>query len=181
MGPSTPSNDFEQWYRSEYLRVHAAVRAALRVSGGEVDEVVDEAFTRAFERWAKLSVSHPDTGAKAAWTARVAINIHRRSWWRSTRLSHLVGHDSGGVAIAGFDPTALDTWDALPLLTRRQREALVLRHMAGYSQRDIADIHGVAQGTTAATLNQARSRMRSLLSEETNVSDLPEKEGKHVA
>jgi len=169
----TLSDGFEEWYRSEYLRVHVAVRAALRVSDVDVAEVVDEAFVRAFEKWEKLRDTHVDFSARTAWTVRVAINVYRRDWWRSTRLLDLLGHDAAAAEIVGFEPLALDTWNALASLTRRQREALVLRHVAGYSQGDIADIHGVAPGTTAATLNQARSRMRSLLSED-------EQEGKHV-
>ena len=50
-----PDGDFERWYRRE----HPRVVAALAVAGGDVDvarEATDEAFVRAYERWARVRV-----------------------------------------------------------------------------------------------------------------------------
>jgi len=161
--------DFDSWYRAEYTRVDASVRTALSMSTSEVGESVDEAFARAFEKWASVRTMASPT----SWTVRVAINVYRRSWWRRTRLRDFA-HGEARVAVVELGDSSIDTWRALGALTRRQREALVLHHLAGYSQAEVADFHGVAPGTSAATLHQARSKMRSLLSEPT------EKENQNV-
>jgi RNA polymerase sigma factor (sigma-70 family) len=50
---------------------------------------------------------------------------------------------------------------ALSALPRRQREAIVMRHMAGFSERDVAAALGVSQNTAKKHLQRGMLRLRS--------------------
>jgi RNA polymerase sigma-70 factor (ECF subfamily) len=53
--------------------------------------------------------------------------------------------------------------DSLP---RRQREVLVLRLVLGLSQAETAAVTGLAEGTVASTLSDAKRSLRSAMADE---------------
>lgn len=59
-----------------------------------------------------------------------------------------------------------DLWTALASLERRQRAALLLNVLDGYSQVEIGHKLGVPPGTVASWLARAKARLRILLREE---------------
>ena len=61
---------------------------------------------------------------------------------------------------AGWDP---DLVAAIRTLPNRQRTAIALRYVADLPQADIAAAMGVAPGTVAALLHQARTNLRQTL------------------
>lgn len=75
--------EFELWYRNE----HARILATLTFVVGDLylaEEVVDEAFVRAYDKWERVkSLESP-----AGWTYKVAINLVKR---RSRRLTKEYG------------------------------------------------------------------------------------------
>jgi len=52
---------------------------------------------------------------------------------------------------------------ALAKLSPRQREALILRHYAGYSTREVAEILGSSPATVGVHLSQGARRLSRLL------------------
>ncbi len=58
---------------------------------------------------------------------------------------------------------ALELWEAVRHLPHQQRVAVVLHYVADLSQRDVASVMGVAEGTVAATLHTARKRLADSL------------------
>src|SRR5262245_25399399 len=117
MPKAEDDSDFEAWYRDSYRRVVAATRLATG-DRALAEEVVDEAFARAFERWSRVRVMESPTG----WTCVVARNALRAAHKSERRLSHALRRFSA----AGDPPPdmAIDVWDAVQRLPRRQREVV---------------------------------------------------------
>jgi RNA polymerase sigma-70 factor (sigma-E family) len=147
--------EFEEFYRSSR---DGCLRAVLAGVGDRqlAEDLVAEAFTRAWVSWPKVS-RHP---APYAWVVRTALNV-RVSWWRRRRRE--VGFDDA-VEIedtpAGereLDSTLLA---ALRRLPRRQREVIVFRVFLDLDTAATARVLGIAQGTVTAHLSRAVTTLR---------------------
>ena len=87
---------------------------------------------------------------------RLAINEarRRRRWgWLQIRETDRIGE-----IVA--DP---DLWQALGELDRRQRAALVMNVVDGYTHEEIASELGVAIGTVSSWISRSKQRMRTKL------------------
>lgn len=152
------TSSFESWYRGERLRVLTAVTV---ICGDRhiAEDATHDAFVRAFENWDSVSEMNSPTG----WTIKVAHNLIRRSFRRRRALATdpfrlRPDHQTDQAETV---PSHIDTWRAIEALTPRQRLAVVLRYVDGRTQAEVAKEMGVSPGTTAASLNQARSNLRT--------------------
>jgi RNA polymerase sigma-70 factor (ECF subfamily) len=145
--------DFAGWYGREH---DPLVRAVLVMTGDPelAADVVAEAFSRAYERWAKVGLIDNPSG----WVYRVAVNLLRRRWRRQRFERALLRRGPGSVDRVESDP-APEIWVAVGLLPSRQREAIALRYVVDLSERQVAEAMGVAEGTASATLAAARRRL----------------------
>lgn len=154
--------EFDEWYRAERPRVVASI-TAITGRPSIATEVADEAFTRAVERWRRVSAMESPAG----WVHRTALNVARRRLRRERMEGRLLRKAAAGVRAETPPPTwPLELWEALHVLTPREREAMVLRHVADLSTVDIAAVMGVSTGTVSSTLSSARARMAADYSEE---------------
>lgn len=149
--------EFEDWYAREHGPL---VRALLVVTGDAelASDVVAEAFSRAYEKWERVRALGNPTG----WVYRVAINLLRRRWRRSgleRRWLLRVGRPGSTVEVEAVP----ELWTAIAGLPRRQREAIALRYVADLSERQVAEVMGIAEGTASATLAAARRRLATEL------------------
>ena len=146
---------FEGWYQESYRRVFASV---LLVSGDHaaVADAVDEAFARALERWPRVRGMRSPTG----WTFVVARNHLRRAARRAAREreTERVEPAAGEVDVA--------LWTTVASLPKREREVIALRYVAGLTEAEIASTLGIAPGTVARCLHDARARLHSMLAPE---------------
>lgn len=154
-------SSFEGWYATAY---QPSLKALLVVCAGrrtQAEDAVNEAFSRAFERWEEVSTM----ASPQAWVVQVAINLEKRRLRRRNQEQRLASlHPLSSVA----DPHELrddEVWAAVRALSPRQRRTIVLRYVEDWSQADIAMELDVAPGTIAATLHQARSRLHSSLTQ----------------
>ena len=153
-----PSLDRERWavvYREAFPRVYRALVAALFDRDAALDGLHD-----AFEEG--LRNPPPDQRNLDGWLYRVALRKARRAWRRSAR------HVTLEFAPAVADPSErtldrLETGRLLAMLTQRQREILVAHYYLGLRHEEIADALGIRSGTVAATINQAITRMRKVV------------------
>ena len=154
-GPRRVGVSFEDWYRGEYRNiVHSLV---LITGNGEVAvEAASEACARALEHWERVSVMISPSG----WTYTVGLNVARRAL-RRARIEALVLRRAAVAPRLSEDWPEL--WEAVRRLPRQQRVAVVLHYVADLSQKDVASVMGVAQGTVAATLHTARKRLADSL------------------
>jgi DNA-directed RNA polymerase specialized sigma24 family protein len=151
--------EFEPWYRREYPRVLATL--VLVLGDGELGrEAADEAFARALARWSSVS----RMASPAGWTYRVALNLARRAARRAATehlLLRLARPD--GLALPG---PAVELWEVVRQLPRRQREVVVLRHLLDLREREIAEVLGIRRGSVSRSLAAAHQTLRGWLSGE---------------
>ena len=147
---------FDDWYRSEHRRVLAAVSAVCVGDHARAEDATNEAFLKALERWDTVRVMDNPR----AWVATVAVNNVKQSFFRRKRRLELL--NTQRLTESTIDVVRdLDLWNAFTQLTFRQRKAIVLRYLEDLPQQAVADELGIAVGTAAATLNQARSKLRA--------------------
>lgn len=148
--------DFDRLYSESFSRIRATLYALLR-DLAEAEDCTQEAFVRAYRSWARW---RPEAPAEA-WVHRIALNVaisHRRRR-RTTAVLHdrlRAPEDTGTAALAERD----DLLRALRRLPPRQAAAIVLRHLHGYTNREIAASLGVPERTVASRLAAARARLR---------------------
>ncbi|WP_069464885.1 SigE family RNA polymerase sigma factor [Actinacidiphila rubida] len=151
--------EFREFYQSGR---DVCLRAVL-VSVGDrqlAEDLVAEAFTRAWASWPKVS-RHP---APRAWIVRTALNV-RVSWWRRKRNEVWLEDGPPEVpdrreAEPGLDPALLAVLRQLP---QRQREVIGLRVFLDLDTRATAKVLGIAEGTVTAHLSRAVSALRAQL------------------
>jgi RNA polymerase sigma-70 factor (ECF subfamily) len=154
---------FEQLYREHVGRVFAL---CLRLAGDAslAEELAQEAFVRA---WQKLG-SFRGESAFSSWLYTLTVNTalsERRS--RRRRTSRVVATDD----LSAFDQPGrppgpeqgFDLERALAALPPGARAVLVLHDVEGYKHHEIAEMTGIAAGTSKAQLHRARRLLREAL------------------
>lgn len=151
--------DFDRLYVASFSRVKATLTGMLR-DPAEAEDCAQEAFVRAFRAWPRW---RPDAPAEA-WVHRIAINValSQRRRQRLTGLVHANMRASDAAAPEGVAERQ-DLLRALRALPPRQAAVIVLRHLHGYTNREIATALGVPERTVASRLAAARSRLASEL------------------
>ena len=147
--------DFASWYAQCHARVLAGVRVATRDSALATDSV-SEAFARAFAAWERVAVmERPE-----AWVYTVAMNVVRRAGRRASTERRLLERWSSTSVVADVaSDSHAELWTAVEGLPARQREAIALRYVLGFSQREVARAMGTSDGTAASTLAKARAAL----------------------
>ena len=154
-------DDFEAFFEDNYGSVWRAV--ALTIGDrSRAEDVVQEAFSRAYRRWRTVSVME----RPVAWVYVVALNAQRKEWNREQRRVTSVELDEASGDHAGPVVTAIALRESLLQLTGRQRAAVVLRYLADLNTADVAQVMGCAEGTVKATLHQALRKLRVDLEDE---------------
>ncbi len=154
---------FEELYRRSAGRVYAL---CLRLTGDAVraEELTQDVFVRCWERLR----SFRGDSAFASWLHRLAVNVvlmAARSERRRERRVTPAGdpaelEGSGHVTDPG---TRLDLEAAIRRLPPGAREVFVLHDVEGYGHAEIADVAGIATGTSKAQLHRARRLLREML------------------
>ena len=148
---------FEAWYRAG----HRQVLAALVAVAGDIElgrEATDEAFARALERWDRVQ----GMGSPTGWVYTVGVNLLRRGHERRA-LERRTLRRVGQRDEAPPATLAVEVWDAVRTLPRREREAVALRYLGGLTEPQVAEALGLAPGTVARLLHDARRRLSALL------------------
>src|SRR5579872_1986580 len=122
--------DFDEWFLGLYPDALALARRI--VGDANADDVATEAFTRALVRWDRVrTLSYRD-----AWLLRVATNLGI-DVVRRRRPQVAVGVESAGVDdVEG----RMIVVAALRRLSQRQRQAVALRLLGQYSERETAEV-----------------------------------------
>lgn len=151
---------FEDFFKANYLDVERRVLAA-GASADTAAEATQEAFTRAYQRWWRLS----HYGNPAAWVQRVALNHRIDLERRAGRQSRLVA----AIAVESTGEVAPDTRvsDAVDELSPQQQAAVKAFYGAGMTTAEAADEMGISPGAVRFHLTQARRNLRPLLATET--------------
>ena len=156
---------------TEYPRLVAGL-ALVCGSRAAAEDAVQEALARAWERGERGERIE----SLKAWVTTVALNVTRSGFRRlraerrargrlgSGSPSHAIDSEGGVGTIAAVTDT-IDVRRALALLSRRQREATVLRYYLDMDVAEVAAAMGISEGAAKTTLFRARGALASALGE----------------
>jgi RNA polymerase sigma factor (sigma-70 family) len=122
-------------------------------------DVVQDAFVRAVRQ----RHTFDGRGSLDGWVWRIVVNVARDS--RVDHPSDAMDRLPNEIATAAADARRDHVRSAVEQLPERQRLVLFLRYYADLDYRSIAEALAITDGTVAATLNAAHSRLRGLLAE----------------
>ena len=127
------------------------------------EDVTQEAFLAASQHWDEVGgLDNP-----GAWVRRVAINRAASAYQRRRAEARAVLRLSGRrpVIVSPMSESAEEVWRAVRSLPRRQREAIVLCLVAGYSRSEAAEMMQVSVETVKTHLERGRQALSDLLKE----------------
>ncbi|MBA3319779.1 MAG: sigma-70 family RNA polymerase sigma factor [Gemmatimonadales bacterium] len=161
LAASGDAHAFERLYRGHLGRVHSLARRML--SDDEADEAAQDVFVRA---WEKLGTFRGES-AFGTWLHRLAINVMlgRRERRGLQRQRYLEG-DAMLETVAGrrtAPETSMDMETAIAQLPDGARQIFVLHDVEGYRHEEIAEMLGLATGTSKSQLHRARMALRQRL------------------
>ena len=153
---SSPARDFESFFDQERGRLF---RLLVLVTGSvhEADDLTQEAFFKLLERWGHVSQLANPVG----YLHRTAMNLFRSRY----RHAAYVAKTKLSLGREAPDPLlVVEERDAalrmLRALTRRQRAAVVLTELLGYTIEEAAVALAIRPGTVRTLVSQARARVR---------------------
>lgn len=154
-GVISQQQSFEDFYRRHRDRLWRALAVTLR-NTHLASEAIDEAMTRAFERWDTVAgYDNP-----AGWCYRVGLN------WATSRLRK-ASRESVGDSIerSYVDEEVADPaiTAALHRLSVNHREVIVMRYLLDWPIADIAAALDVPPGTVKSRLHRAVEHLDELL------------------
>lgn len=158
--PDRPTTiDFDAFYHAHYrsMTVHLC---AYTGDLGQAQDMVQEAFCRAFARWDKV-VRYDDP---VAWVRRVAWNL-ATSRWRRLRTAQNYLRRQREEHVPGPNPDRVALTAALAQLPPKHRRAVVLHHLGDMSIAEVARQEGVAEGTVKSWLHRARTALAAELTD----------------
>lgn len=154
--------EFRGFYRREASRV-LAIAIAMTGDRGEAEDIVQEAFTRAYRDWDRIG-EYDDPGA---WVRKVAVNLvrsrFRKLGSRRRALGRLQGMRETVTPAVDLPPADDAFWSAVRALPRNQALAITLKYVEDRSVAEIADLLGVAEGTVKSHLHRARKTLAETL------------------
>ena len=158
---------FEAIYRAHAGRLYSV---ACRVLGNPADaeDLLQEIFLAAHR---KLE-SFRGEAALGTWLYRLAMNLcldHLRS--RAARTGQLTDalddeyglDDAGSRRLAERTVAKMDLERAMAELPDGCRAAFVLHDVEGLEHREVAEVLGIAEGTSKSQVHKARMRLRAIL------------------
>lgn len=153
---------FERFYRREYRSV-VGLAYALSGSSAACEDLAQEAFVRAHERWETVGAyDKPE-----AWVRRVAANLavsrFRRLSSEAKAVTRLGGFRADTSTIPDLPSEADAFWAAVRGLPKRQAQAVALHYLEDLSVAEIAEILGCAPNTVKVHLHKGRRRLATTL------------------
>jgi len=160
---------FEQLYHSHCDRIYAL---CWRMCGGDkalAEDMLQDAFVRA---WSKLHLFRGDSKF-GTWMHRLTVNVilsDKRIRVKRLQREQELGEGIERTMVGAHDVSAglrRDLEAAIAGLPERARTVLVLYDIEGYRHAEIADMTGMAVGSSKAQLHRARKLVRQALQDET--------------
>jgi len=156
---------YERLYRINRDRIYGLI---WRICGGDAalaEDLLQEAFVRA---WQKLD-SFRGESRFSTWLHRLSANValsERRSRLRRVERETAMDESIERTAVGAKDifvDKRMDLEMAIARLPERARTVLVLYDIEGYRHAEIAELTGMAIGSSKAHLHRARKLLREVL------------------
>ena len=140
--------DFGAHLEANYQRLVAQLYA-ITLDPGEAHDVVQDAYSRAWRDWERISREADPTG----WVRSVAVRSSARSW---RRIFGGRSHADGEA-----DPRTAAMLAALKRLRMAERRCVVLHHMAGLTVAEIA----IVERSTSEKVRSRLSKAQGVITE----------------
>ena len=152
---TSSDEEFDAAFRPLFVQAYRVARRIVGDAAG-AEDVAAEALSRAYANWGKIA----DLPYRDAWVLRVTTNLALNAIRprRALPVERSAGLDDDATA------TRLALADALRALPQRQREVIVMRHLAGYSESEIAERLGISLGSVKTHMRRAKHSLRDTLS-----------------
>jgi RNA polymerase sigma-70 factor (ECF subfamily) len=146
-----------------FERHHVAVFRFLRrmgLSAPDAEDLTQQVFlrvTQAVERYEERQMER-------SWVFRIARNVRLDDWRRRARSPEVMPLPDGGpVALAVGPLERLGLQQALARLAEPEREAFLMREVAGLGYVDIAQVTGASADAVRNRIYRARVALRQAL------------------
>lgn len=155
----------------------ALLRTAWLLCGDahRAEELTQQALVRTYAAWARAGAGDP-----LAYARRVLVNLRIDTWRRRRREVLVADVPEGAPPGHGTRPSTADHQAdrdqlvrALATLSARQRRVIVLRHLVGLPEAEVAADLGVSIGTVKSTSSRALARLRASMTDDAAPSAAP--------
>jgi RNA polymerase sigma factor (sigma-70 family) len=150
-----------QLYQDHHRRIYCL---ALRlVAGDEVaaGEITQEVFVRA---WRGLR-GFRGNAQLSTWLHKIAVRVAHTYWRGEQRRRARMELHASNVAAPRLPDSDDDLERAIAMLSPRERAAVVLHYIEGYTQAETGRLMDIAEGTVKSLVHRARARLRKQLEE----------------
>ncbi|MFI6760649.1 RNA polymerase sigma factor [Micromonospora sp. NPDC050417] len=151
---------FDSFFEGSYRRLVAQIHAYLG-DQAEAEDVVQEAFIRAWQRWPAVCRYDEPT----SWVRRVAWNLATSRLRRVALAARTMRRQQPPAASPAPSPDHVALVAALRRLPDRQRRAVVLHYLADLPVLTVATELGVPKGTVMSWLHRGRAQLAVHLAE----------------
>jgi RNA polymerase sigma-70 factor (ECF subfamily) len=149
--------DFDQFYAAHFAGLGVQLYAYFG-DRAEAQDIAQEAFCRAWQRWPKVSEYEDPLG----WVRRVAWRLAISRWRRARTAMNFV-RKQRVEDVPELSPDRIALAQALATLPAAQRRAVVLHYLSGMQVAEIAEQEGVAVGTVKSWLHRGRAALSAQL------------------
>jgi RNA polymerase sigma-70 factor, ECF subfamily len=157
-GSPLGDDSFAAFYTASYQRLLGQL-FALTGDLAEAENLLQEAYARAFARWAQVrAYDYPE-----AWVRRVALNLAAMAARRLRRRAAALLRLDPPPAVPELSPELLDLHHALRALPLGQRQVIVLHHLVGLPVEEVARELRVPTGTVNSRLVRGRRALAQVL------------------
>jgi RNA polymerase sigma factor (sigma-70 family) len=155
-------SDFEAFVGGHSARLVKSL-ALITFDRGLAEDAAQEASLQLYLHWREV----PGMRDPAAWLYRVGMNRcknYRRALSRTARLIDRLGRSvEGEQCLPGQWSPETDFVALFQPLPKRQRTAVALHYLAGFSTSEIAQTMGISEGAVGSHLHKARGSLRKVL------------------
>lgn len=152
--------EFDAFYQRSFKRVVGQLYAMIG-DFAEAQDVVQEAFVRAWDRRGQLAAAeHPE-----AWVRTVAWRLAVSRWRRTQNALSAWRRHGPPADVAEPEVHNVALVSALRRIPEAQRQVIVLHHLCDLSVEQIAAETGRPTGTIKAQLSRGRAALKEQLTE----------------
>lgn len=155
---SGPQATFDDFYKANFAKL-VLLAAAVAADETFAEDIVQETMSLVHDRWRELQARN----TTRAWARRTVVN---KSIDRKRRISR----ERGAIPKLWSDqPTVITPsenrllWDAVKALPTKQRVAIVLFYVDGYSTDEISTVLNCSGSSARSTLHRARTSLGQTL------------------
>jgi RNA polymerase sigma-70 factor (ECF subfamily) len=146
---------FEDFFRGQTRNLYAHL-CLITGNRAEAEELAQEAFLKVWERWDRVA----DMEAPVGYLYRTAMNLFRKRYRRAVlALRKTVSEELRKDEFSAVEDRSVVS-RALVELSPRQRAALVLTELIGFSSEEAGQMLGVSPSTVRALASQGRAAMK---------------------